>query len=243
MAQPPSPSPLRTSYKLAIDHSSIQYENDGHRNLPPPSPSPDDADNARPIPPNSTPNEGYNNSQHLSTGRDAFQTDLELERIRQELAALTVRRREIVERIAFLEGVQHLQESTSADSSSHQLDTDDSISPAPSHPAESQNPVTGSPATFTMNLPSQSPPENKALVKMRSFLRHFQQKYPKFMQAVRATRHGKQSFTGVSALWYTEFIKQLAAFAFEMLEESVNEFRAENSWAGEDVIEELRRGV
>ncbi|KAI5800760.1 hypothetical protein FPQ18DRAFT_301385 [Pyronema domesticum] len=189
MAQPPSQPPLQTSCKPAIDHSSTQHDNDNLSNSSPLSPSLDATDDAPVIPSNSTPDERYNKSQQLFTDGDASQPDLEF----------GIRRCEVVERIAFLEGVQHLQESTSTDSSSQPLDADNSSTPATSHPTESQDPVVESPVT--MNLPSQPPSENKALVKMRSFLRHFQQKYPKFMQAIRETQHGKRSLTGVSALW------------------------------------------
>lgn len=144
--------------------------------------------------------------------------------MQQELLALTVRRREIWQRIAFLEGIRP----TSPDSSHHEHDADDS------HPAEN-------PGAATETLPDPyTPPVNTALVRMRDFLRHMRLEHPQFIQDLKDSQQRNKPLKGLSARKYKGFIEQLAFYCQEMVEERLDKFRAENSGADDEFIEALR---
>jgi hypothetical protein len=173
---------------------------------------------------NSTP-DPHHISPQLSAALSISQPDAEFEAMQQELLALTVRRREIRQRIAFLEGIRP----KSPDSSHHEHDADGS------RPAEN-------PGAATETLPDPyTPPVNTALVRMRDFLQHMKAEHPQFIQDLKDSQQRNKPLKGLSARKYKGFIEQLAFYCQEMVEERLDQFRAENSGADDEFIEALRR--
>ncbi|KAI5809278.1 hypothetical protein BZA77DRAFT_298117 [Pyronema omphalodes] len=163
-------------------------------------------------------------SPQLSAVLSISSPNAEFEAMQQELFSLTVRRQEIRDRIAFLEGMRL----KSPDSSHDEYGSDGS------QPVENHGEVAEDPGN------SHTPPVSKALGRVRAYLQHLKAEEPQFIQDLKDSQERNEPLEGLSARKYDDFIQQLTGYCQELVEEKLDQFRAENSGVDDEFMEDLR---